>query len=111
MTSPQERITEAVRRGQDTVTSTVRRGQETVNSTVRTVSDSVQKAVSRISLRTTVPTLEDLVDRSYAFAVQVLSVQRDFTKSLLAYAAPAEDVPAPARPAAKRSGSTAKKNS
>ena len=97
MTSPQERITDAVRRS-----------QETVNSTVRTMSDSAQKLVSSIDLRTTVPTLENLVDRSYAFAVQVLNVQRDFTKSLLAYAAPVtENIPAPA---AKRTPAAAKKN-
>jgi hypothetical protein len=96
MTTPQERITEAVRRGQDTV-----------NSTVRTVTDGVQNFVSSIDLRTAVPTLEDLVDRSYAFAVQILSVQRDLTKSLLAYAAPMpENIP----PATKRPSSPAKKS-
>jgi hypothetical protein len=98
MTSPQERITDAVRRS-----------QETVNSTVRTMTDGVQKLVSSIDLRTTVPTLEDLVDRSYAFAVQVLNVQRDFTKSLLAYAAPVnEDVPA--RATKSSTSAAAKKN-
>jgi hypothetical protein len=77
MTTPQERVAEAVRRG-----------QETVNSTVRVWTDGVQKFVSNIDLQSTVPTLEDLVDRSYAFGVQVLAMQRDFTKSLLAYAQP-----------------------
>jgi len=77
MTSPQERIAEAVRFG-----------QETVNSTVRTWTDSVQKLVTNLDVRSTVPTLDELVDRSYAFGVQVLAAQRDFTKSLLAYATP-----------------------
>jgi hypothetical protein len=77
MPTPQDRITDAVRRGQDTV-----------NSTVRIWSDGMQKLVSNMNLRSTVPTLEDLVDSSYAFAVQVLAMQRDFTKSLLAYAQP-----------------------
>ncbi|HLX48387.1 MAG TPA: hypothetical protein VKS82_08645 [Streptosporangiaceae bacterium] len=77
MTTPQERVADAVRRG-----------QETVNSTVRVWTDGVQKFVSNIDLQSTVPTLEDLVDRSYAFGVQVLAMQRDFTKSLLAYAQP-----------------------
>jgi translation initiation factor 2B subunit (eIF-2B alpha/beta/delta family) len=77
MTSPQDRITEAVRRG-----------QETVNSTVRTWTDGVQKVVTNVDLRKTVPTLEELVDSSYSFAVQVLAMQRDFTKSLLQHAQP-----------------------
>src|SRR5579863_2368847 len=77
MTTPQERVADAVRRG-----------QETVNSTVRVWTDGVQKFVSNIDLQSTVPTLEELVDSSYAFAVQVLAMQRDFTKSLLAYAQP-----------------------
>ncbi|HEV2451120.1 MAG TPA: hypothetical protein VGS62_04255 [Streptosporangiaceae bacterium] len=99
MTSPQARITEAVNSAQGRITEAVHRGQESVNSTARTVTDGartmgdgVQKLVSGIDLRTVVPTLEDMVDRSYAFAVQVLSVQRDFAKSLLAYAAPLPDV-------------------
>jgi hypothetical protein len=77
MTSPQDRITEAVRRG-----------QETVNTTVRTWTDGMQKIVTNVNLRNTVPTLEELVDSSYSFAVQVLAMQRDFTKSLLAHAQP-----------------------
>jgi acetyl-CoA carboxylase carboxyltransferase component len=77
MTSPQDRITDAVRRG-----------QETVNSTVRSWTDGMQKIVTNINLRSTVPSLEELVDNSYAFAVQVLAVQRDFTKSLISYAQP-----------------------
>jgi hypothetical protein len=77
MTSPQDRITEAVRRG-----------QETMNSTVRSWTDGVQKIVTNVDLRNTVPSLEELVDSSYAFAVQVLAMQRDFTKSLISYAQP-----------------------
>jgi len=77
MTTPQERITDAVRRGQDTV-----------NSTVRLCTDGMQKLIDNIDLRSTVPTLEELVDSSYSFGVQVLAMQRDFTKSLLAYAQP-----------------------
>ena len=77
MTSPQERVAEAVRVG-----------QETVNTTVRTVTDSVQKIVSNIDIKSTVPTLEELVDRSYAFGVQILARQRDFTKGLIARATP-----------------------
>src|SRR5437763_16716561 len=77
MTSPQERIAGAVRFG-----------QETVNSTVRTWSDGMQKLASNIDLKSTVPTLDELVDRSYAFGVQMLARQRDFAKGLLAYAAP-----------------------
>jgi acetyl-CoA carboxylase carboxyltransferase component len=77
MTSPQDRITDAVRRG-----------QETMNSTVKSWTDGVQKIVTNIDLRNTVPTLEELVDSSYAFGVQVLAMQRDFTKSLLSYAQP-----------------------
>ena len=104
MSSPQDRITDAVRRGQETVNSTVksvtegvqkitatdavRRGQETVNSTVKSVTDGMQKIVTNANLRNTVPTLEELVDSSYAFAVQVLAMQRDFTKSLISYAQP-----------------------
>ncbi len=77
MTSPQERIAEAVRFS-----------QETVNTTVRTWTDSVQKLVTNLDVKSTVPTLDDLVDRSYAFGVQVLAAQRDFAKSLIAYAGP-----------------------
>jgi acetyl-CoA carboxylase carboxyltransferase component len=77
MTSPQDRITDAVRRG-----------QETMNSTVKSWTDGMQKIVTNIDLRNTVPTLEELVDSSYAFGVQVLAMQRDFTKSLLSYAQP-----------------------
>jgi hypothetical protein len=77
MTSPQDRIAGAVRYG-----------QETMNSTVRTWSDGVQKLVSNIDLKSTVPTLDELVDRSYEFGVHLLAMQRDFTKSLLAYAEP-----------------------
>jgi hypothetical protein len=77
MTSPQERIAEAVRFS-----------QETVNSTVRTWTDGVQKFVTNFDVKSTVPTLDELVDRSYAFGVQVLAMQRDFAKSLLAHAAP-----------------------
>jgi acetyl-CoA carboxylase carboxyltransferase component len=77
MSSPQDKITDAVRRG-----------QETMNSTVRSWSDGVQKIVTNIDLRNTVPSLEELVDNSYAFAVQVLAIQRDFTKSLISYAQP-----------------------
>ena len=77
MTTPQERVADAVRRGQDTV-----------NSTVRVWTDGVQKFVSNVNLRSTVPTLEELVDNSYTFGVQVLAAQRDFAKSLLAYAQP-----------------------
>jgi hypothetical protein len=77
MTTPQERVTDAVRRG-----------QETLNSTVRVWTDGVQKIVSNVNLRSTVPTLEELVDSSYSFGVQVLAMQRDFAKSLLAYAQP-----------------------
>lgn len=104
MTSPQDRITDAVRRGQETVNSTVktvtdnvqkivpgdavRRGQETVNSTVKTVTDGMQKFVTNANLRNTVPSLEELVDNSYAFAVQVLAMQRDFAKSVISYAQP-----------------------
>jgi hypothetical protein len=104
MTSPQDRITEAVRRGQESVNSTVkswadgvqkivpadavRRGQETMNSTMRSWTDGMQKIVTRVDLRNTVPSLEELVDSSYAFAVQVLAVQRDLTKSLISHAQP-----------------------
>ena len=77
MISPQERIADAVRYG-----------QETMNSTVRTWSDGMQKLVSNIDLKSTIPTLDELVDRSYEFGVQMLARQRDFTKSLLAYAEP-----------------------
>jgi hypothetical protein len=77
MISPQERIADAVRYG-----------QETMNSTVRTWSDGMQKLVSNIDLKSTIPTLDELVDRSYEFGVQLLGRQRDFTKSLLAYAEP-----------------------
>lgn len=77
MTSPQDRITDAVRRG-----------QETMNSTVRSLTDGMQKVVTNADLRNTVPSLEELVDSSYAFAVQVLAMQRDFTKSLISYAQP-----------------------
>jgi hypothetical protein len=77
MISPQERIADAVRYG-----------QETMNSTVRTWSDGVQKLVSNIDLKSTIPTLDELVDRSYELGVQLLARQRDFTKSLLAHAEP-----------------------
>ena len=77
MTSPQERIADAVRFG-----------QETVNSTVRTWTDGVQKLVTNLDVRSTVPTLDELVDRSYSFGVQILAAQRDFAKSLIAYAGP-----------------------
>jgi len=77
MTSPQERIAEAVRFS-----------QETVNSTVRTWTGGVQKFVTNLDVKSAVPTLDELVDRSYAFGVQVLAMQRDFAKSLLAHAAP-----------------------
>jgi len=77
MISPQERIADAVRYG-----------QETMNSTVRTWSDGMQKLVSNIDLKSTIPTLDDLVDRSYEFGVQLLARQRDFTKNLLSYAEP-----------------------
>ena len=80
MISPQERIADAVRYG-----------QETMNSTVRTWSDGMQKLVSNIDLKSTIPTLDELVDRSYEFGVQLLARQRDFTKSLLAYAEPLTD--------------------
>jgi hypothetical protein len=104
MSSPQERITDAVRRGQETVNSTVksvtdgvqkitttdavRRGQETVNSTVKSVTEGIEKIVTNVNLRNTVPSLEELVDSSYTFAVQVLAMQRDLTKSLISYAQP-----------------------
>ena len=104
MTSPQERITDAVRRGQETVnttvksvtdgvqkitaTDTVRRGQETVNSTVKSVTEGLEKIVTNVNLRNTVPSLEELVDSSYAFAVQVLAMQRDLAKSMISYAQP-----------------------
>src|SRR5215469_7703774 len=77
MISPQERIADAVRFG-----------QETMNSTVRTWSDGMQKLVSNIDLKSTIPTLDELVDRSYEFSVHLLAVQRDFTKNLLSYAEP-----------------------
>jgi hypothetical protein len=77
MISPQERIADAVRYG-----------QETMNSTVRTWSDGMQKLVSNIDVKSTIPTLDELVDRSYEFGVHLLAMQRDFTKSLLAYAEP-----------------------
>jgi len=77
MTSTQERIAGAVRYG-----------QETVNSTVRTWTDSMQKLVNNLDVRSTVPTLDELVDRSYTFGVQILAMQRDFAKSLIAYAGP-----------------------
>ena len=80
MTTPQERVADAVRRG-----------QETVNSTVRTMTDGLEWLVSSIDLTSTVPTLDELVDRSYTFGVQVLAAQRDFTKSLLSYATPLTD--------------------
>jgi hypothetical protein len=77
MTTPQERLADAVRYG-----------QETMNSTVRTWSDGMQKLVSNIDLNSTIPTLDELVDRSYEFGVHLLAMQRDFTKNLLAYAEP-----------------------
>ena len=77
MTSPQERLADAVRYG-----------QETMNSTVRTWSDGMQKLVSNIDIKSTIPPLDELVDRSYDFGVHLLAMQRDFTKNLLAYAAP-----------------------
>jgi hypothetical protein len=77
MISPQERIADAVRYG-----------QETMNSTVRTWSDGMQKFVSNIDLKSTIPALDELVDRSYDFGVQLLARQRDFTRSLLACAEP-----------------------
>lgn len=77
MTSPQDRITQAVRRG-----------QETMNSTVRSWTGGVQKIVTNIDIRKTVPSLEELVDNSYDFAVHMLTRQRDLTKSLITYAQP-----------------------
>src|SRR5580704_14521762 len=103
MTSPQERIADAVRYG-----------QETMNSTVRTWSDGMQKLVSNIDIKSTIPTLDELVDRSYDFGVHLLAMQRDFTKSLLAYAEPLTETLSNApkqteRTAAKKAGETAAK--
>ncbi len=77
MTTPQDRVVGAVRRGQDTV-----------NATVRTWTDGMQWIVSNLGLKSTVPTLDDLVDRSYDFGVQLLAMQRDLAKNLIGYAAP-----------------------
>ena len=66
MISPQERIADAVRYG-----------QETMNSTVRTWSDGMQKLVSNIDIKSTIPTLDELVDRSYDFGVHLLAMQRE----------------------------------
>jgi hypothetical protein len=77
MTTPQDRVADAVRRG-----------QETVNATVRSWTDGMQSIVSNLDLKSTVPTLDELVDRSYDFGVQLLAMQRDFAKNLIGYAAP-----------------------
>jgi hypothetical protein len=77
MTTPQDRVADAVRRG-----------QETVNATVRSWTDGMQSIVSNLDLKSTVPTLDELVDRSYEFGVQLLAMQRDFAKNLIGYAAP-----------------------
>src|ERR1700722_9657919 len=55
------------------------------------MTDGLEWLVSSIDLTSTVPTLDELVDRSYTFGVQVLAAQRDFTKSLLSYATPLTD--------------------
>ena len=104
MTSPQDRITDAMRRSQETANSTVkavmdnmqkisatdamRRGQETVNATVKSMTESLEKLFTNANLREAVPTLEELVDSSYAFAVQVLAMQRDLAKSVISAAQP-----------------------
>lgn len=80
MTTPQDRVADAVRRG-----------QETVNATVRSWTDGMQWIVSNLGLKSTVPTLDELVDRSYEFGVQLLGVQRDLAKNLIGYAAPLTD--------------------
>jgi hypothetical protein len=73
---------------QDRVADAVRRGQETVNATVRSWTDGMQSIVSNLDLKSTVPTLDELVDRSYEWGVQLLAMQRDFAKNLIGYAAP-----------------------
>jgi hypothetical protein len=73
---------------QDRVADAVRRGQETVNATVRSWTDGMQSIVSNLDLKSTVPTLDELVDRSYEFGVQLLAMQRDFAKNLIGHAAP-----------------------
>ena len=104
MTSPQDRITDAMRRGQETVnftvksvtdgvqkvatTDAVRRGQETVNSTLKSMTENLEKIVTNVDLRNSVPSLEELVDNSYAFAVQVLAMQRDLAKSVISAVQP-----------------------
>lgn len=59
-----------------------------MNATVRSWTDGMQSIVSNLDLKSTVPTLDELVDRSYEFGVQLLAMQRDFAKNLIGYAAP-----------------------
>lgn len=94
MTTPQEQFTDLTRRGQEAVTVAM-----------QTWAENMQRLAGTVPIDTaTVPSAEEVVDNVFNFAEQMLSTQREFTKSLLAAtnsATPAR--PAPANPAAKKS--------
>lgn len=78
---------------QDMITEAVRLSRETMSAPVRSWTGGMQRLAD---MRTAVPTAEELVDSSYALAVQMLAILRDFTKTVLAYATPLTGTLSPA---------------
>jgi len=84
---------------QNQFTDVARRGQEAVTVAMQTWAENVQRLAGAVPVDAVkVPSAEEVVDNVFDFAEQMLSTQREFTKSLLGAANSAT----PKRPDAKK---------
>lgn len=69
---------------QETINNAVRRGQTAFANALRVWADGVGKFVGSTSApNAKAPTAEDVMDNFFNFAAQALATQREFTKCLL----------------------------
>jgi hypothetical protein len=79
--TPQDQHLEMVRQGQDAVAKAMQQWSENVSRMFSATSSTTGQAA----------TPEQMIDKLFDFAEQVLEVQRDFAKRLLAAGAPSAD--------------------
>jgi hypothetical protein len=85
-------VTEFTQTAQEQTLAAVRQSQQFVVDAVRTWAEAVEKtipAVPTVPFAEELPTPKQLIDSSFAFAEQLLKVQREFAEQVLAAATPA----------------------
>ena len=82
---------EYTRAAQERALKTIRQGQQAVVEGVKVWADAVEKTISgapKIPYADQLPTPQEILRTSFAFAEQLLEAQREFAEGIVAAAAP-----------------------